>query len=315
LIASTEKDVVVPEVRPRHLLIVLAALAIALTTSVALVLRRLSDATFPASESLAVIGVGMGWVGLGSFYLALGRQRLVLRLAISTTVALAGGAICAAGEGMESPDFATWCGVMLFGMFVVAVPLVYLWARGLRLTHPEHPPLVFWKPRGQFSLWGLLSTLTCTGIFLAIAVKLRFPIQSLFAVMVLCGSIGAITYVVAGTLLSPVRALWPLVAIPLTIILTGAAISSIDPNTVRNDFIVSAATAAIVVTWMLVLRLAGYYLHWPDYTAIETVGPSKRLVDEQGRPVDPAVLAESAERGENPGQLQSNHSSEQSNFG
>ncbi len=304
-----------PEVRPRHLLVVLAALAIALVTGVALVWRQVSGVTFPAPESVSVIGVGMGWVGLASFYLALGRQRLMVRLAISTAAALAGGAICAAGEGMHPPDYGNWCGVMLFGMFVVAVPLIYLWARGLRLTHPEHPPLVFWKPRGQYSLWGLLTTLTVTGVFLAIVVRLRFPLGSLYVVMVLCGSIGAITFAAAGSLLSPIRPFWPLVAIPLAVILTGFWISSIDPGVVRNDMLVSAAAALVVTVWMLVLRLAGYYLRWPDYTALETVGPSKRLMDEQGRLVESAELEDAAKQTESPGAPQSNHSSEQSNFG
>ena len=304
-----------PEVRPRHLLVVLAALAIALVTGVALVWRRVSGIAFPLPESLTIIGIGLGWVGLASFYLALGRQQLIQRLTLSTAAALAGGVICAEGEGFPLPHYGVWCGVTLFGMFVVAVPLIYLWARGLRLTHPEHPPLVFWKPRGQFSLWGLLTALTVAGVFLGIVAKLQFPVGKLYVVMVLSGSVGAITYAAAGTLLSPIPLFGPLVVIPLTIILTGAWMTTIDPITVRQDMLVSAGAALVVTAWMLVLRLAGYHLRWPDYTAPETVGPSKRLMDEQGRLVESAELEDAAKQTESPGAPQSNHSSEQSNFG
>jgi hypothetical protein len=234
---------------------------------------------------MVIIGIGLGYAGLAGVYLALGRQRVVFRILISTGIALAGGAIGAAGEGH---DYQNWCGVMLFGAFAIAVPLIYLWARGLRITHPDHPPIVYWKPRAQFSLWGMLSLTTCLAVLLAVAMRLQFPIFALYAVVVICSCAGGLAYVSTGTLLSNVSPAWPLLAIPAGTVVSAFALSSIGGGGTPLAPAFAAAIAAAVVNTatMLILRIAGYRLQWPDYAAIETVGPTKRLVDPQGEPIE-----------------------------
>lgn len=313
------KDVFVPEVRSRHLLVALAIAAIVLVTLVALLARSLEEARGPTFLAMAVIGIGMGWGGLGGCYLALGRQWLVARLALSTAIALAAGGIC--GLAADAGMLRRWCGVMLFAVFVVAVPLIYLWARGLRLMHPEHPPVEYWRPRSQFSLWGMLTAITCVSILLAIATRLEFPLDALYAVLVICGCVGGIPYVAGATLLSRLPAVWPALTIPAAMMAATLALHTLGPISVFHEITAALAETVVVTIWMLVLRIAGYRLHWPDYSALETVGPSKRLVDEHGQPVDAQDAASSSPPQTEPAALaddqsaQSNHSSAQSNFG
>ena len=284
-------------IRPRHLLLALAAAASGLATAVALVAASQSPPVLPRSLHLLLMGIGMAWVGLAAVYLPFGRQPLWLRLAICTTVALGGGAIGAIADGQLSGEhaYATWCGVMLFGAFVIATPLIYLWARGLRLTHAEHPPIEYWKPRRQFSLWTLLLTTTCTAVLLAIAVRLEFPINELYTVLVIVGSTAIVAYVTTGTILSRISLLWGVVAIPAMIVLLARWLGTIERDLYISMLIVASTTAIVMTVWMLILRIAGYYLLWPDYAAEETVGPSKRLVDEHERPVEPANGPEAAQ--------------------
>jgi len=291
------------------------AVALALVTVVALLARPHDGTTFPANISLVVIGLGMGWTGLASCYLAFGRQWVLLRIPLCTLIAVSGGAISALGERPDNADYGNWCGVLLFATFVVAVPLIYLWARGLRLTHPEHPPIEYWKPRSQFTLSKLFALITCAAVLLAVAVRLKFPIEAIYIVLMLCGTIAAVTYVGAATILSRIPLVWACLAIPIPVLITGVWLAESGLGTFSQMVIAPTSIAVIIVPWMLMLRIAGYYLHWPDYSAIETVGPSKRLVDEHGQPVELAQPLRLHQPPDGTERRQSNHSSEQSNLG
>lgn len=307
-------------IRPRHLLIILMAAALALISVVA-ALRQPSDERihlYADGLGFVTIGLGMGWAGLASCYLVFGRQPLWLRVPACTLVAVAGGAVSAPGAAsgrLASPDYRGWCGVLLFAAFVSAVPLMYMWARGLRLTHAEHPPIEYWKPRGQFSLGKLFALITCSAVLLAVGVRLRFPVNEIDIVLTLCGMTAIVTYAAGVTLLSRIPLYWACLAIPSAVIAAGAALARVISIDLAHYVLTPLGVTAIVLPWMALLRGAGYYLYWPDYSALETVGPNKRLVDEEGNPVELAQPLRLHQPPEDADEAQSNHSSEQSNLG
>lgn len=303
-------------IRQRHLLVLLLVAALALVTLVALVVRRSLDwHAGPVPLPLILVGTGLAYMGLAALYLALGRQNVLLRVLAATGLSVAGGLIAATGEGLREPEqFQIWAGFGLFNAFCVSVPAIYAWARGLRVTHDEHPPLVFWQPKRQFSLWGMLSAMTVLAVVLGVAVRLQFPIDRMATVMALCTVTALITYVVAGTLLNRMTLGTCATASAIAVIISLFPLALVGINS-EMGLVGTASQAGVTFLVCYVLRTAGYYLRWPDYEGEETVGPTKRLElyspddgdDSKGR--DPADDAPAAKP------PQSNHSSEQSNLG
>jgi hypothetical protein len=308
--------------RPRHVLIALLVAALSLATVCALAIDNWTLKSGQPLLSDGLVGVGLAYMGIAGFYVALGRQPVLLRILVSTALSVAGGYAAACGEDLNPR---LWAGVAMFCSFFVAVPGIYAWARSLRIVHPDHPAPVFWEPRRQFSLWGLLSTVTVLAIVLGVAVRLQFPMAALEMVLVLCGTTTLITYTTAATLLSRLTWVSP-------VALAGAALASVALLTFKEVETEEAAAAlfaqtTVTVIFFGVLRIAGYRIRWPDYTGLETIGPNKT----PSLPGEPSAASSTSGHDADQPEMsplhaaaagtilqeaaQSNHSSEQSNLG
>jgi hypothetical protein len=253
--------------RPRHVMVGLLIAAAIIVQTLAVELAKFTGATPFSPVASLVIGLSFGNVALAAIYLALGRQTVVIRCLAALVIALAAGFVGSVCEPDPESEVEVWRGVFLFNTFLIATPILYLWARGLRLIHSEHPPEAQVAGRPRFSLWTAMSGMTCLAIVLAVARNLEFPVQATVGILLVAVATGGVAMTAVATLLGktsiPVALGWigGAVLVATWILRTFARIGP-DAWSVFGTILVEGAFVAVV---MLVLRMAGYRLRWPIY--------------------------------------------------
>ena len=151
-------------------------------------LRELGTHQFPHPAAIAVLGMAWGQIGLAALYLALGRQNVLFRLAIT----LGGiGLMVPPLARATIPNAAQWLGVLCAYAAVVAVPLAIMRLR----RHVMTPAPVSSEGLGrwQFSLAGMMILTTFIAVLLGVGRHCHFPETGVLLVAACCVGFALVT--------------------------------------------------------------------------------------------------------------------------
>lgn len=218
--------------------------------------------TFPQPAAVAAVGLGLGQIALGAFWLAYARWNITLRVAVLlAAIAFWAGPIADVTDQAVTP----WLGILLLYVAMAGAAAMALKAHGFRLSPAD--PAGNRDGRGsqlhrwQFGLWDILSYTTAVCVLMAVVRLLDFPWAAMGNVVVFC--LGA-TFAAAIALCVPLasqRILPAAVAIGAAALIGALmALVGIPPQPAWSVAAMTGVEALCVACGAIVLRAGGHRL-------------------------------------------------------
>jgi hypothetical protein len=234
--------------------------AIVLQDVVWVLVMRSNRDRWPEWTAIVALGLAFCQTGLAALLLVLGTgPGWWKRVAVAALLTILAGWV-----GQRATNgLATWQGIMLLDLAIVAGPLVVARLAGMRIV-PDDAAGESAAASRQYSILGLLILMTLTAVLLAIA-RAMAPWGEIGQLAVFAISLGAIPWICGPLALSRLPASWPILAASIVCPLAGLAIAQtgFPPNHPLQLIAMCCVQGALAVAACLVVRLAGYGLVWP----------------------------------------------------